>query len=110
MLPPKMMTDMARRIAAIAALLAIGACKQGAATVGPGDTSCGSCASVFANGGIPCGDTASSDAYDDLLTCACDTCSTECSDTLCSMEPPSSACGKCLEAKCVDEQATCGDN
>ena len=105
-----MMIDMARRIAAVAALLAICACKQGAATVGPGDTACGSCASVFANGGIPCGDTASSDAYDALLGCACDTCVAECSDSLCASEASSAACGDCLEAKCVEAQAGCADN
>lgn len=114
MLAPAMMTNKARNAASIAiallGALALAACEKGRATVGPDDPACGSCASVFANGGIPCADTASSDAYDALLRCACDKCSVECSDSLCSATASNDTCGKCLEMRCYDVSESCADN
>ena len=111
MLAPSMMMKMARSLAwiALTALLSIG-CKQGAATVGPGDTDCGSCASVFANGGIPCDYTASSGVYDTLLDCACSKCMVECGDSLCAVLASNAACGDCVEMNCVSEQKDCAEN
>lgn len=114
MLAPAMMTNKARNAASIAIamllLAALSACEKGRATVGPDDPACGSCASAFTNGSVPCGGTASSDAYDALLVCACDKCAAECGDSLCSATQSSDTCGSCLEKSCYDVSEACADN
>lgn len=108
-----MMTKKAAKAAWIAitalAACALG-CKLGAATVGPGDGECGSCAYVFSNGGVPCDYTSSSEAYDTLLGCACDKCAMECGDSLCAATASNDTCGKCLAAQCVLEHTGCAEN
>jgi hypothetical protein len=107
---------------AIAALLSLAlvACKGGRVPDGEGGDNggprgeggaCGTCASVFVNGGIVCGPGASSDAFDALSFCACaDTCASACGGNLCVNTPADEMCGECVTANCADEQKTCAEN
>jgi hypothetical protein len=114
------------RFAALALTLALAACQKGESqnaggsggsggtggSGGAGGTTaplCGSCAYAFANGGVPC-DTAASDAYDALTSCACNACSAACSDSLCSQKPSNPTCGACLEKACGYVTQECAAN
>ena len=77
---------------------------------GGGAPACGTCASVFTNGGVTCGGTSSSDAYDALYACGCGACSAACAGTLCMSAPPDGTCGKCLETSCAAQAKECAAN
>ena len=107
-----MMDPIARWAALVSAaalfMTSAAACEEGPAPSGSGEA-CGSCAEAVADGTIPCGDTASSDAYDALLACACDECAFECNVSLCSALPSDAACGDCLGEKCEEPQTACAE-
>ncbi|MFT3772006.1 MAG: hypothetical protein QM820_41900 [Minicystis sp.] len=116
-------TKARRGAALLAAILFLGmaACKAGESQGSAGDggdggaggdgsggaLACSTCADVFTNGGVPCGDTSSSEAYDALYACACGTCSAACGTNLCTSAPSNQACGQCLEDSCAAEAAEC---
>ena len=78
-----------------------------------GGAACGSCWSIYANGGIVCSPGSSIDAWHALAnSCACapGVCIAECRTNFCDSLPADMACGTCLASKCADAETNCANN
>jgi hypothetical protein len=76
-----------------------------------GTPTCGTCAYVYANGGVVCGNTPSADAWQALIACACQgTCDSACGASFCTTAPVDPGCGTCLGASCAAAQTACAMN
>jgi hypothetical protein len=76
-----------------------------------GTPSCGTCAEVFTQGGIVCGNTDGADAWQALATCACaGACADACSASFCMTAPTDPTCSTCLGTSCPSETTDCSMN
>src|SRR3954454_5236145 len=96
----------------LATLMTVGlaACKNNGSD-SAGDL-CGTCSDVFVNGGVVCGGTSGSDAWDALSLCACGDgpCASACGGSLCNNESSDLMCGTCLVDSCSKQEKACADN
>jgi hypothetical protein len=95
-------------------LVAVAACSGTNMT---GGDVCGTCASIYVNGGIVCGPGDSNDAWQMLDNCACgDTCIQKCLQgtdggaNLCTCGAADSACNDCIMNNCAAPLAACAAN
>lgn len=81
----------------------------GIGAAGAGGSACGTCADVYINGGIVCGPSENSDAWQALAQCACGRgpCAAACSASFCTTKPADQTCGDCLAMSCTALENTC---
>jgi hypothetical protein len=97
-----------------AVMLSVAACSG---TTMTGGDACGTCASVYVNGGIVCSPGDDYDAWQMLDTCACGpTCFSACQQAvdgganLCTTGAADSNCNNCIMNNCLPQQAACAAN
>jgi hypothetical protein len=96
-------------------LLAVAACTGNDIIGGGGGggvPGCSTCYEVYVNGGVPCGPGPSTDAYQNLYNCACQTpgCFDACAATFCVSMSADMTCGTCLAKSCNTVEMACAAN